>query len=271
MRVRTKRWVKRRAVRSSIVRWRSLLAVAALFGSASFFSVPAEAAVAQCGAASAYYDGYQQAPSTYGFEGARANIVSRAAALCTSDKGKRQGNSAPTNYSDEWTMIANGNATADGWAQSGIETDYGFTGMYGFAQQFQGNHGSMQTIYAGSATPTGQTHLYTQWWDPACSCFHSDVDTTVYLASTWDPYASWSEPFAPQFFGETGYLADDIAGTSAAPTQFTSLGGERGDNDQWEAYPCILTPLNQGATTRSDGKKWHLQATTCPAFNNYTQ
>jgi hypothetical protein len=241
-----------------------------MFGTASLFSASAQAAVAQCGTASHYFDGYQQATSSYGFEGARGDIVSRAVALCTSDKGARHGNSPPVNYSDEWTMIANGNA--DGWAQSGIETDYGFTGMYGFAQQYQGAGGSLQTIYAGAATPTGQTHLYTQWYDPACQCFHSDVDTNVYLVSTWDPYSSWTLPFAPEFFAEAGYLADDIAGTSTSPTQFTSLGGQRGDNDQWESYPCTpLTPRNDGTATRTDGKKWRLQATTCPAFNNYTQ
>jgi hypothetical protein len=106
-----------------------------------------------------------------------------------------------------------------------------------------------------------RTGCITQWWDPSSICLRSDVDTSVYLVSSWNPFAVWSYPFSPQFFGEAAYLASDVAGNAASQTQFTSLGGEREDNDNWEGYPCLLlSASNDGSSKRADGESWHLVA-----------
>jgi len=245
--------------------WARLSSLVPLIISFGLIAPPtsSEAEVYTCGTGSNYFDGYYQAvPTSYFFEGARADIVTRYGAVCDTDTTTK-----PGNFTAEWSMIANSGGL--GWAQSGYIRWYAGNIVY-FAQQFDGN-GDLQTKWGSSAT-TGQTHLYTQWWDPSCSCLHSDVDTTVYLVTTWNPFTLWNYPFSAQFSGEARYLENDIAGNASSRTQYTSLGGEREDNNNWENYPCnLLSSLNEGSSRRSDGESWHLVANaTCPNFQNYT-
>jgi hypothetical protein len=237
-----------------------VVVIPSLFGLGLVIAPTAQAEVYTCGTASNYFDGYYQPVTSYFFEGARADIVTRYGAVCDT-------NYTENNFTAEWSMIAN--PTGNGWAQSGYIRWYN-GGIVYFAQQYDGAYDLVTKF--GSSAPTGQTHLYTQWWDPSCICLHSDVDTSVYLVSSWNPFAVWSYPFSPQFFGEAAYLASDVAGNAASQTQFTSLGGEREDNDNWEGYPCrLLSAANDGSSRRADGESWHLVANaTCPNFQNYT-
>ncbi len=72
------------------------------------------------------------------------------------------------------------------------------------------------------------------------------------------------------YFGEATYLESDMPGNSASPTNFSSLEGQNGSNNNFYNYGCILSKLNNGSARRADGEAWYDTPTSCPSFNIYT-
>jgi hypothetical protein len=93
----------------------------------------------------------------------------------------------------------------------------------------------------------------------------------VWTTTSWNPFSYWSYPFDPEFFGEATYRESDMPGNSASPTNFSSLQGQNGNNNNFYSYGCILTKKNDEiGFTRGDGEAWYDTITSCPSFKIYT-
>jgi len=223
------------------------------------------AEVYTCGTKSNYFDGYYR---TYGngvAEGASGAIVTRYGSVCDT-------NTSSHNFVATWVMIANGNG-GGGWVQSGYIRWYDHTTVF-FSQISKTgdpNVGQFDTKFGSSSLTYGDTNHYYERWNSNCLCEHSNINSTTFLATTFDPYGSWSYPFSPQFFGETAYKQSDMPGNSASPTPFTDLNYQNA-SDNWVSYSCnVLTKSNDlGGVTRSDGESWYDQITSCPNFRIFT-
>jgi hypothetical protein len=245
----------------------TLLLAAALTGvllAAGRFTPVSSAEVFTCGATAPdnYHDGYFQAYNTQSFEGARADLTTQYGAVC--DTHTTMGN-----FTNAYAMIAS-DLGVNGYGQAGYIRWYNHCTVY-FAQQFDGGT-DLQTNYGSSCLTDGNTHSYINRWNPDCHCLKSNVDSTTFLTSTWNPYDVWVFPFSPQFQGEARYLESDMPGNAANLTLYSSIQGQSSSDDSWQSYPCAsLTKANDGSATRSDGEKWwDSQKTPCPNFVIYT-
>lgn len=221
----------------------------------------ASAEVATCGSRSAnnYHAGYLN-PGDPSVEGDYAVISTRYGAVCDTD-------TTSGNFTNHYAMIASNNLA--GWAQDGYLRWYGSSIVF-FAQQSSGH--TLNTKFGTTALTPGSTYFYYNKWDPSCYCIEDIIERTLYLKSTWNPYTAWVLPFSPQFTGEATYRASDLPGTASAPANYTAISGQDVTTDGWRAYPCgQLQAINDGAAKRTDGKSWHVAATSpCPNFNLYT-
>ena len=245
----------RRVVRTTV----AVVAAAA----AVLFATPlsASAEVATCGTRSAsnYHAGYLN-PGDPSVEGDYAIISTRYGAVCDSD-------TSANNFTNQYAMIASNDLT--GWAQDGYIRWYGSSIVF-FAQQSSGH--ALNTKFGTTALALGSSNFYYNKWDPTCYCIENVIGRTLYLKSTWNPYTSWVLPFSPQFTGEATYRSSDLAGTASAPAGYTAISGQAVSTDGWQAYPCgRLQAVDDGSARRTDGKSWHVAATSpCPNFNVYT-
>ena len=240
------------------------VAVAVMVAAVASLLLPpltAHAEVATCGSRSAsnYHAGYVNPGDPY-VEGDYAIIATRYGAVCDSD-------TTGANFTNHYSMIASNNLA--GWAQAGYLRWYGGSIVF-FAQQSSGH--TLNTKYGTSALTPGSTYFYYNKWASSCLCMENIIERTLYLKSTWNPWTTWTTPFSPQFTGETAYLASDLAGTATAPASYTAISGQDSATDVWQAYPCgRLQAVNDGAARRTDGKSWHVAATSpCPNFTLYT-
>jgi hypothetical protein len=223
--------------------------------------IAASAEVTTCGSRSAsnYHAGYLN-PGDPSVEGDYAIISTRYGAVCDTD-------TTSNNFTNQYAMIASNNLA--GWAQDGYIRWYGSSIVF-FAQQSSGH--TLNTKFGTTALTPGSTYFYYNKWDPSCYCIEAIIERTLYLKSTWNPYTAWVLPFSPQFTGEATYLASDLSGSASAPTGYTAISGQSEATDGWVAYPCgQLQAINDGYARRSDGKSWHVVATSpCPNFTLYT-
>jgi hypothetical protein len=205
-----------------------------------------------------YFDGWADisnrvGPNPYYFEGTSANIDVQAVALCTPDSEGRG------NFSYSWDMIANG--TGSGWAQSGFGTYQGISCLFHWAEQSAS--GSSYTDVYGSCVSPGQVHQYWNQYDPACTCLHSNVDTTRFMNSTFHPFSIWTQPFSPQFAGETKHSESDITGLVGSKTPFNHMLTQQYD-ETWPLAPCFLDSVNSVPT------RYAQQGVNCYTDNIWT-
>jgi hypothetical protein len=223
----------------------------------------ARAEVYQCGKKSNYFDGWQQPYKTGSYEGAYASLITRYGAVCDTDTSNGNGSLA-------WTMIAAGDAK--GWAQSGFWRWYN-SSTYFFSQvNYTDSAGKshLTTKFSSSPTTYGQTHTYKEQWSQSCYCEQSYVDSTLYIATSFNPYTYWYYPFSPVYSGEANYLASDMTGNSASPTVFSNLHYQDISNSFY-AYGCnVLSGFNNGSAKRADGEAWYNWQTQCPSFEIFT-
>ena len=153
------------------------------------------------------------------------------------------GGSSSNNVSTAWTMIAAENAL--GWAQSGELFYPSISGgcWRHFAQQEQSKFQTPVTKL-GSCVSAGQLH---RAWQQTVSvggsqvwAVRSNIDTTIFLQSNFNPFANWNLPFIPEFEGETHYDSgsgwSDVPGTAANPVSFANAHGfmqVQDDNGTW--------------------------------------
>jgi len=243
------------------------LVVAAVLLPASLLTVSGNSVHAEvytCGTKSNYFDGYYRAYGQGSAEGANAQIVNRYGAVCDTD-------TSGNNFVATWAMIANNGG--GGWVQSGYIRWYDHTTVF-FSQISKTgdpNFGQFDTKFGTSSLAYGDTNHYYEKWVSSCSCDHSNIDSTTWLSTTFNPFNAWFLPFSPQFSGEAAYKQNDMPGNSSTPTSFTDLHYQD-YTDSWVSYGCnLLTKSNDLAgVTRSDGESWYDRITSCPNFDIYT-
>ena len=214
---------------------------------------PGGASSFACDARGNYFAGYVKFPTNEHWEGASAVLISttRSVSLCGNDQ-------FTANFSNSWTKIAAGNGA--GWAQSGFIRRYGQL-SYHFAQT-KANTGYMATTLYGSSVADGELHQYWQQWLPDCGCIHSNVDSTRFIDSWFDPFAWWQAPFSPQYMAETSHRSSDIPGGINSHVYWRLLYVQE-LNNSWSNTPC-------GFPSRNDNPAfWNVSTTTCPAFDTW--
>lgn len=223
------------------------------------------AALAQCGTHKfSWFDGYYGNFGQGATEGAYGTLTTRVGVACGSDHN-------PTNNAvSTWVLVAS-NGSPGGYVQSGTQAGYGQCLTY-FAQTRKTNQDNPQTKYGGCISADGSTHSYNEQYGSGCGCEYAKIDGTIWMTTSWDPYASWTYPFDPQFFGEANYRESDMPGNAQSPTDFGSLQGQNGDNNNYYSFDCdgYLLKKNDWLSGRSDGKSWYDQYTSCPEFKIYT-
>jgi hypothetical protein len=211
-----------------------------------------------------YFDGYWNNGQGQGStEGDYGVLQTRYGAVC--DTNQNPG----TNFTTAWVMIAPGQPNG-GYVQSGFFRGYNQCTVF-FAETRISNSYGVSGKFGTSCIPTdGSSHGYAEQYGAGCGCEYAKIDGTVWMTTSWNPFVYWSYPFDPLFFGEATYLESDMPGNSATPTNFSSLQGQNGNNNNFYNYGCIFTPLNNGTATRADGEAWYDTLTSCPSFKIYT-
>jgi len=188
-----------------------------------------EQAVGSCGTHGNYFDGAKNGVGSGVYRrGARVDAIVRNTALCTGDP-------SIANFSAGWAMLTGDIAPSDGWAQIGFEVDKA-NGNTWFLQslrdsskgphtEFWGNPGGgTQKRFVVTRESDGFIHL------KLCD-FATGNNCTTYHVTSFDPLNAWSNADT-QYFGETGYFADQMLGSEANPFWFVSPQGKHAD-DNW--------------------------------------
>lgn len=188
-------------------------------------AVSVHAAQTACGAGGNLFAGYGQNLGTYDYEGAYSVIKAQNSNLCTQNPG------SPYEY--RWAigtnMIASGNVL--GWVQSGFAKRY--TGSLRHFTQVVRNRTLSTSCTTGAedfctyfwtiTNPSpGSTTQYEDALCRAClngqGAIQSKIAGNLMYTTRWSPRTTgnWTEPYVPQWFGETYYASSDIPGTSSA-------------------------------------------------------
>lgn len=235
-----------------------LVLCAAQIGFVSY-APSAQSAIYQCGPGPTNrFDGYiaPQAPQAWQYtEGASADIVVHFASVCTTDNSNY-------NFTTAWTMISDVVGVSS-YAQSGFMRFWGDATMRHFVEyRRNANTAFVRTVCFTQACLLQDPSVYQYWiaYQPACGpCIQMFYNGTILNSTPFNPYTSWTQPFRPQFFGETTYLESDVPGSYAAPSEFRNLLVQRTSDDGWGAAWCYLTP-------RKDTSRWGLNADSCTHF-----
>lgn len=222
-----------------------------------FLLVPlhARAEIYTCGVGGNWFDGYVHSDATNDqYEGAGSYIRIEYGAVCDAP------DHTTNNFTNAWAMIAAGDG--NGWVQSGFERSYGGS-IHHFAQTYNASN-SLQTTYGTVVPGIGSTHSYRETWYNACLCVKAFVDGQVSLASNFNPFGVWVQPFTPQYLGETRYRESDIAGTSSAPTYYSSESIQRYSDDAIVANDCGMSGVN-------DSSRWARTASNCTSQEMWTK
>lgn len=231
----------------------------AVLASTLVASPSAEAALPTCGSLGNFFDGFyhDNVNNAQRFEGASAYIVVRNASLCGTDNRE-------SNFTTAWSMIegAQTNSPCE-WAQSGFERNAADGVNLSYFAQITRDCFRMQTLYS-LPLPTsvaGTRHIFRSTVQPDSSYIASVVDSTTYLISDFNVFATWSYPYEPQFLGEASYVENDIPGNRNNPTQFTGLGAQNFSDDRLVPMPCTMLSLNENPS------RWFQTPLSCDAFN----
>lgn len=223
-------------------------------------------AAGQCsGLQGNYLDGFQHDNDLYpgyDFEGASGYIVVQNGGLCFGGTPDDIGN-----FSNAWVMIAAGNANNSGWAQSGFELN-GLGGLKWFSQWSpDGYHAETRYSYSQVLNQIGVRHTFRELYQQSCGCIQLYIDSTLWSYTHFNPFGTWSYPFAPVFKGEVGWPLNDMPGTATMKTGFSALGAQEFYGDNLVRMPCTMRGENNYPT------RWAREVTAgvCDAFNIYTK
>ncbi len=260
-----------------------LAAMTALFVTSVYIvASPANAEIPTCGAQSPYnyHTGYIVSPNTgTAWEGAGVDITNQYGAVCDTD------HSAPnpslsghhalgSNFTTAYSMIAANDSC--GWVQTGIIRGYGSPQYIWAEEAYCDASGNLHWADYFPASPTianGTTYDYKNIYVSSCGCEEAIVaNTTVVLATWFDPYGTWSGGsdglhFDPQYDGETTYKESDIMGVPSSHTSFAGLGVQRSADDATQGLPCGYL----GTEGNDNPTRWtHSVVTPCKAFDIWT-
>lgn len=196
----------------------------------------ARADAGTCSTFGNFFDGYYQDPSAQDkFRGVQALVSVVSPNLCVTVQGRN-------NFSTAWTMIADHYGA--GWAQSGYFRYYGASQLFHWSE-FSLNGSSWQDTFLPGPAYVNESYWYLQNWAPSCDgnagfpCIQMKVGGTIISETPFDPYGNWTEPFSPEWFGETSYRESDVPGVPAARVSFSQMLVE-----DWNgAYLTSLPPL----------------------------
>lgn len=202
----------------------------------------AGAAASHCGTHGNYFDGeavaanYTNQFPTY--IGAKDQMYTADANLCGDDNTLH-------NFSASWVAIGSNNGY--GWAQIGYITTYisnSETKIFA-SQMWDGNPNHSKATVYGNQTYQGEQHYYSARY------FSSSEKVGVFLdggqfgqLSSFNPTATWTGPFLPVFFSETGFLEDDMPGISGNTASYYPTWALNASNGNWENTPAGLEQLD---------------------------
>jgi len=169
------------------------------------------------------------------------------------------------NYVAAWSMIASKPGT-NGYAQSGFEKDISppHNATYWFSQWLGGGlFNSEYSTYAQSSQ-VGVKHAFRSLYTSNCACVRMYVDSVEYDHTPFSPFAAWTTPFSPQYYGEAGYRESDMPGLSTSRTAFTAMGAQL-YSDAVTSIACGLQVDNEKA------ERWANVPHSCIAFDIYTK
>lgn len=200
----------------------------------------AKAALPGCGALGNQHVGYER----NGYRGTSARIVVRNPALCLSEARP------DFNFSNAWSMVAS--APTDptrGYAQVGYmrQRDGVVRDFWEYDPDGTGPIGRTRLHTTLTPRADGEEHQYWVKYETlnACNCLQLIVDGTVYVNTPFNPFTTFTQPFANQWFGETTFCESDVPGRPGTTARFSQLQIQA-DNNQ---FASSLPSLNQGITT----------------------
>jgi hypothetical protein len=83
--------------------------------------------------------------------------------------------------------------------------------------------------------------------------------------TTFDPAVSWTGPWIPEFFGETGHCESDVPGVAGNRVAYTSVKKMARDGT-WSSIPSLSLPTPDCTNSRYH-RNWSVQPTS---FQIYT-
>lgn len=214
-----------------------------------------------CGTPGPYDDGYYGNYGQGASEGAYGTITVRSSSQCNNAPSGE-----PANRSAASVLIGNGNGDRYAYVQSGFFHTYEGCDQY-FAQASLKLGGSFQNHVGACYTFDGSTHSFNEQYGSGCGCEYAKIDGNVKITTPWNPFTYWTYPFDREFFGEAEYRESDLPGTSSAPTDFNSMQGQNGKDNNFYSFACngFLRFTNQNET------RWANDYTSCPSFEIYTK
>jgi hypothetical protein len=216
------------------------------------------AALAQCGTyKNSWFDGLQGNYGQGATEGVYATLSTRVGVACGSDH-------SPThNAVSSWAMVHSDHGSG-GWVQSGLQAGWGEC-LEHFAQVLRTTSDVPQTKYGGCISADGSVHGYAEQYGSGCGCEYAKIDGTVWIGTSWNPFAYWNYPFVPEFSGEANYRESDMPGRASAREAFASLQGQNGNNNNFYSFAC-----NGFLNGSPDSSRWSLAYSSCPEFDIWT-
>lgn len=170
-----------------------------------------------CSGFVANFDGTN--PINNNMAGAGANISTHVPWLCTT-------NDTSSDVS-VWAMIAGGGNSE--YAQAGYGRHYGQSTVYYFTEYDQNS--STAPVHKEYGSPGGgTTHNYYAAYGQQNGYAIMMIDNSVGDITNFNPSLYWSEPWSPEWEGETHDAGDDMPGTSGNPTVFSNMDWLQGNN-----------------------------------------
>lgn len=182
-------------------------------------TVAAEASITACDNPPANYWGGWAGDSINGawllIEGTSAQMTYELGNICSSGDPNHF-----TNWSISWDMVYN--SAVGGYAQSGIDYQYGWSCWLQFAEQKRSSSYTPADQYVPQCIGNGEVHHVYQKIvniNPTNPDWRVDsaIDSTTILESAWNPFGAWGNPpWSAGWSGETSHDHSDIPGYMAA-------------------------------------------------------
>lgn len=144
------------------------------------------------------------------------------------------GDASNNNFVTAWTMVFGNDGL--GWAQSGIFYAYGYGCWHHFAQQERNYFQEAPFTIIGSCVGQGEVHKV---WQQTVNVgnpdwrIRSNIDSTIFIQSTWNQFTQWSQPFQVAFDGEARHNASDIPGYGSVRTDYSGMQVQDYFNDNF--------------------------------------
>ena len=179
------------------------------------------------------------------FEGTKANIENNTGPICDDDE-------STLNFNTTWVMISENESAGGGrgYAQSGYFRYWGSCTYWYSEYRKNPSDSYHRTIHTGYGCRTGSGSDFSVVWGRSGVANESLIagspsSGTVLGSTPWDPFAAWSSAgnFEPEISSETKYIGSDVPGTSADPTNITSVELQNFDNS-WTTSTQTLPSMN---------------------------